>query len=90
MLLVCGKILFAVTSPAMLVASPTKSFLAMPTPPFAIIDPELTLVASVVPSACTEPLARILPATSKACVGLVLFTPTCPCELTLNTVVVCP
>ena len=78
------------TSPATLVASPTKSFFAIPTPPFAIIDPELTLVASVVPSACIEPLARILPATSKACVGLVLFTPTCPCELTLNTVVVCP
>ena len=60
----------------------------MPTPPFAIIEPELTFVESVVLSDCIEPLDKILPATSNAWVGLVLFTPTCPCELTLNTVVV--
>ena len=87
-LFVCGKILYAVTSPAILVESPTKSFLATPTPPFAIIDPELTLVASVVLSAWIVPLDKIFPVTSNACVGLVLLTPTCPCELTLKTVVV--
>ena len=35
-------------------------------PPFAIIEPELTFVASVVLSDCIEPLDKILPVTSNA------------------------
>ena len=70
--------------------SPTYNSLAMPTPPFTINAPVLTLLLAVTASTYSSPLVLMLPVTSNASAGAKLLIPTFVLESNLKTVLVDP